>query len=84
MENLILVKRPVFCAVREFYLNKGVKLKTDLICKPMVLFLCEQLEKDSYCLVGDIGSLLRRKVELEKPVIISRYELGKLPINPNK
>ena len=84
MENLIKVNRPIFCRVREFYLNKGVKLKTNLICKPMVLFLCEQLEKNSYCLVGDIGSLLRKKAELEKPITKQKYELGKLPLNPNK
>ena len=84
MENLIMVNRPIFCPVREIYLNKGVKLQTDLICKPMVLFLCERLEDDGYCLVGDIGSLLRKKAELEKPVTKQKYELGKLSLNPNK
>jgi hypothetical protein len=81
MDNLIKVNRPIFCSVREFKLEKGVTLRVNLICEPMVHFLYESYLKDGASLLGDLGSLRRRKIQLDlgSKKKVNKYELGELP-----
>lgn len=66
MENLIKVNRPIFSNAREYKLGKGLELRVNLVCNPMIHCLCEALENDPYCLVGDIGRLYARKQEIDE------------------
>lgn len=64
VEHYIKVCFPISDKTREFRLSKGAELYTHKVCDPMILFLVEQFEQNSDCLIGDIRSLYQRKKEI--------------------
>jgi len=67
IEYFLQTRVPLYSKARDFCLGKSVKLYTDKICDAMILFLIEQYEtNEKCCLIGDIGSLYKRKKEIDQ------------------
>ena len=70
VENFLQTRVSLYSKARNFCLGKGVKMYTDEVCDAMILFLVEKYEyyeqNKKCCLIGDIGSLYKRKKEIEQ------------------